>query len=94
MSKAHKKTDASLINIKQEKDKPLKNYLVRFNRAVLKIKDLPLTVTMHSILIDLKSSDFSKPWTINHWGRTRVDLIGGMEKRIDRLNYGSKTTYP
>ena len=50
----------TLINIKQGKDKPLKNYLARFNRVALEIKDLPLMVAMHFMLISLKSSDFSK----------------------------------
>ena len=59
-SKVHKKTNTSLINIKQGKDEPHKNYLARFNCITLEIKDLPLAFAMYSILIDLKSSDFSK----------------------------------
>ena len=59
-SKAYKKTSASLINIRQGRDEPLKAYLARFNRTALEIKDLPQAVAMHSILVDLKSGDFSK----------------------------------
>ena len=59
-SKAYKKTSASLINIKQGRDESLKNYLARFNRVALEMKDLPQAVAMHLILVDLKSRDFSK----------------------------------
>ena len=53
----------SLINIKQGKDQSLKNYLARFNQATLEIKNMSPAVAMHLILIDLKSSDFSKSFT-------------------------------
>ena len=58
--KAYKKTSASLINIRQGRDEPLKIYLTRFNRAMLEIKELPQAINMHSILVGLKSGDFSK----------------------------------
>ena len=53
--RTHKKTSASLINTKQGKDEPFKSYLVRFNRIMLEIKDLPPIVAMYSILVRLKS---------------------------------------
>ena len=59
-SEAYKKTNASLINIKQGKDETLKSYLERFNKAALEIKDLPPVVAIHSILVGLKFDDFSK----------------------------------
>ena len=59
-SKAYKKTSASLINIRQGRDEPLKSYLARFNQIALEIKELPQAVAMHSILVDLKSNNFSK----------------------------------
>ena len=59
-SKAYRKTNASLINIRQAKDKSLKSYLIRFNQATLEFEDLSSTVVMHSILASLESGDFSK----------------------------------
>ena len=59
----HKNTSTFLINIKQRKDKPLKSYLARFNQATVEIKYLSPIVAMHSILVGLKSRDFSKSLT-------------------------------
>ena len=63
MSRAHKKTKASLINIKQGKDEPLISYLAIFNQVTLEIKDLTPTIVMHVILVRLRSNDFFKSLT-------------------------------
>ena len=60
ISKAHKKTSASLIYIRQGRDEPQKSYLATFNQVALEIKDLPPPVDMPLILIGLKLGDFSK----------------------------------
>ena len=59
-SKAYKKTSTSLINIRWGLGESLKSYMARFNQATLEIKDLPQAIAMHSILVNLKSRDFSK----------------------------------
>ena len=81
-SKAHEKTSAFLINIKQGRDEPLKSYLARFNRTVLKIKDLLQVVAMHSIFVDLKSKDFSKSLA-KRPAQTMTKLLARLAKFIN-----------
>ena len=78
----YKKNNASLINIKQRKDKPLKSYLTRFNEAAPEIKDLPFVMTMHSILIELKFGYFYKSLAKKPT-KTMIELLARLDKFIN-----------
>ena len=58
--RSHKKISPLLINIKQGKGKPFKNYPAWYNHVALEIKELPLVVVMHSILVELRLYNLSK----------------------------------
>ena len=73
-SRAYKKTNVSLINIKQGKNEPLKSYLARFNQGALKIKDLPPTIVMHSILVELRPGNFFKSF-VKKPVKTMIELL-------------------
>ena len=60
----------------------MKSYLARFNRTTLEIKELPQAITMHSILVSLKSRDFSKSLA-KRPPQTMIELLARSAKFIN-----------
>jgi len=86
-SQAHRKTSASLINLRQGEHKPLWTFLNRFNQEAIQIKDLSPTVSLHTIMTGLRAGPFAdslawKPPSILDDLRIRVTGYINMDEAL------------
>ncbi|XP_057739708.1 uncharacterized protein LOC130956722 [Arachis stenosperma] len=56
----------SLLGVKQEVGKPLRNYMERFNKACLKIQDLPTEAVIMGLVNGLREGSFSQSISNRH----------------------------
>ncbi|KAL2487346.1 Uncharacterized protein Adt_32102 [Abeliophyllum distichum] len=81
-SKRVKKTAISLVQLAQDKDEPLKDFIARFNRVTLEIKDLQMSAVVTAMMSGTQSRLFKMSLSKNP-SDTMHKLLRRGEKYVD-----------
>ncbi|KAL2491206.1 Retrotransposon gag protein [Abeliophyllum distichum] len=82
ISKRTKKIAISLMQLTQDKDERLKDFIVRFNRTTLGIKDLQISTVVTSMMSETRSRPFKMSLSKNS-SDTMHELLSRGDKYVD-----------